>query len=281
MRAMDREDPIDLEAEYNNRARVADSAAIIGRWARDAAAFRTTWARRHLDVPYGPSERERLDLFLPETGAEATPLAMFIHGGYWQALDHRQVSHFARGLLLRGVAVALPSYGLCPEVPVATAVEQLRKLAAMLCLQTKQHVYAIGHSAGGQLAAMLLGHDYSRFSKALGTGVVPGAMPISGVFELEPLLGTTIGRGLGLTPEEARALSPRFLPAPGGELHAVVGGEESAEYLRQTRDFAGAWGGTQEALPGLNHFTVLDPLTDPDHPLTVRAAETARRLASL
>jgi arylformamidase len=258
---------------------VADSADILERWSRDAAAFRTTWARSHLDVPYGPSDRERLDLFLPE--AEAAPLAMFIHGGYWQALDHRQVSHFARGLVLRGVAVAVPSYGLCPAVPVATAVEQLRKLAAMLCLQTKQHVYAIGHSAGGQLAAMLLGHDYSRFSKALGRQVVPGAMPISGVFELEPLLDTSIGLRLGLTPEAARALSPRFLPPPGGELHAVVGAEESGEYLRQTRDFAAAWGGTQEALPGLNHFTILDPLTDPDHPLTVRAAEAARRLASL
>ncbi|WP_137124612.1 alpha/beta hydrolase [Roseomonas sp. HF4] len=272
---------MNLQAEYDNRARVPDSADILARWSRDAAAFRTTWARSHLDVPYGPGERERLDLFLPEGAAEATPLVMFIHGGYWQALDHRQVSHFARGLLLRGVAVAVPSYGLCPEVPIATAVEQLRKLAAMLCLQTKQHVYAMGHSAGGQLAAMLLGHDYSRFSKALGCQVVPGAMPISGVFEIEPLLGTTIGAGLGLTAEEARALSPRFLPPPGGELHAVVGAAESPEYLRQTRDFAEAWGGTHEAIPDANHFTVLDPLADPDHPLTIKAAGTARRLASL
>lgn len=272
---------MDLQAEYDNRARVPDSAAILERWSRDAASFRATWARSHLDVPYGPGERERLDLFLPEAPSDAAPLAMFIHGGYWQALDHRQVSHFARGLLLQGVAVAVPSYGLCPEVPIATAVEQLRKLAAMLCLQTHQHVYAIGHSAGGQLAAMLLGHDYSRFSKALGRQVVPGAMPVSGVFELEPLLGTSIGAGLGLGADEARALSPRFLPPPGGELHAVVGGSESAEYLRQTRDFAAAWGGSHEALPGLNHFTVLDPLTDPDHPLTIKAAGTARRLASL
>lgn len=272
---------MDLEAEYNNRARVPDSAAILERWSREAASFRTTWARSHLDVPYGPSDRERLDLFLPEAQTETAPLALFIHGGYWQALDHRQVSHFARGLLAHGVAVAIPSYALCPAGTIEMAVEQMRRLAAMLCLQTKQHVYAIGHSAGGQLAAMLLGQDYSRFSKALGTQVVPGAMPISGVFELEPLLETSIGLRLGLTPERARALSPRFLPAPGGALHCVVGGAESGEFLRQTRDFAAAWGGTEEALPGLDHFTVLDPLTDPDHPLTVRAAATARRLASL
>lgn len=273
---------MDLEAEYNNRARVPGSAAILERWSRDAASFRTTWGRSHLDVPYGPSDRERLDMFLPEIGAETVPLALFIHGGYWQALDHRQVSHFARGLLLRGVAVAIPSYALCPAGTVETAVEQMRRLAAMLCLQTKQHVYAIGHSAGGQLAAMLLGQDYGRFSKALGTQVVPGAMAISGVFELEPLLETSIGLRLGLTPERARALSPRFLPPPpGGELHCVVGGAESAEYLRQTHDFAAAWGGTAEAVPGLDHFSVLDPLTDPDHAMTIRAAETARRLASL
>jgi arylformamidase len=272
---------MDLDAEYDNRTRVPGSAAILEGWSRDAAAFRTTWARSHLDMPYGTSARERFDLFLPEADGPA-PLALFIHGGYWQALDRTAVSHFARGMLAHGVAVAVPSYDLCPAVPLAHIVDQMQRLCALLCLRTHQHILAIGHSAGGHLAASLLGADLSRFAKALaGIAAVPGAVPISGVFELEPLLPTRIGQALRLTPEAARALSPRFRPAPAGEVHAVVGAAESDEFRRQTRDFAAAWGGTAEEIPGANHFSVLDPLTDPGSPLVARAAGMARRLASL
>lgn len=271
---------MDLEAEYNNRTRVPGSAEIIAGWMRDAEAFRTTWACRRLDVRYGDAEPELLDLFLPVADGPC-PLALFIHGGYWQALGRGAVSHFARGLLLNGVAVAVPSYGLCPDYPIRTIVEQMRRAAAVLCLTTQQRMLAIGHSAGGHLAALLRATDWPRFAPGLAEDVVPAALPISGVFELEPLLPTTIARALGLSPAEARALSPRLLPAPGGEVHAVVGAGESEEFRRQTRDFAAAWGGTAEEIPGANHFTVLDALTDPAHPLTLRAAAMARRLASL
>lgn len=271
---------MDLEAEYNNRARVPDSSAIIARWQADAAAFRASWPAKRLDIRYGDTERELLDLFLPDSGGPC-PLAMFIHGGYWQALDRTAVSHFARGLLLRGVAVAVPSYGLCPQVPLATIVEQMRRAAAVLCLTTHQRMLAMGHSAGGHLSAMLLASDFPAFAKGLPEDVVPAALPISGVFELEPLLPTSIGRGLNVARAEAQALSPRWLPPPGKALHAVVGGAESGEFIRQTHEFAAAWGGTAEEIPGANHFTVLDPLADPDHPLTARAAGMALRLASL
>jgi len=271
---------MDLQAEYDNRARVPGSTAILEGWARDADAFRTTWGRSQLDLPYGPSARERFDLFLPERDGPA-PLALFIHGGYWQALDRTAVSHFARGMLLRGVAVAVPSYDLCPSVPLAKIIDQMQQLCAILCAKTRQSILAVGHSAGGHLAACLLGQDYSRFAEPLGRKVVPGALPISGVFELEPLLRTSYGAALCLSPEAARALSPRWQDPPDGALHAVVGAAESDEFRRQTRDFAEAWGATAEEIPGANHFTVLDPLTDPDSALTIRAAGMARRLASL
>ncbi len=271
---------MDLQAEYDNRARVPGSTAILEQWSRDAEAFRTTWTRSQLDLPYGPSARERFDLFLPEAQGNA-PLAVFIHGGYWQALDRKAVSHFARGMLMQGVAVAVPSYDLCPMVPVAKIIDQMQQLCAILCAKTRQSILAVGHSAGGHLAASLLGQDYSRFAKPLGRLVVPGALPISGVFELEPLLGTTIGQGLRLSPEAARAVSPRYQDPPDGALHVVVGAAESDEFRRQSRDFAEAWGGTLEEIAGANHFTVLDPLTDPASALSRKAAEMARRLASL
>jgi arylformamidase len=266
---------MDLEAEYDNRARVPEHPAIIAGWARDAAAWRAACPRAELDLAYGARERERLDLFHPAPSG-AAPLALFIHGGYWQALDRSFASHCARGLNGHGVAVAVPSYDLCPAVPLAAIVEEMRAAARFLWARTGQRMLAVGHSAGGHLAAMLLAADWGALDPALPPDLVQAALPISGVFELEPLLPTSIATGLRLTPEEARRLSPRHLPSPGRPLHCLVGGAESSEFIRQSRDMTAAWNGTFEATPGDNHFTVIAPLADPGSALTQRAARMAR-----
>ncbi|MDN3567683.1 alpha/beta hydrolase [Paeniroseomonas aquatica] len=265
---------MDHEAEYNNRALVPEHPGIIAGWVRDAAAFRAGWAEAALDLPYGPGERERLDLFRPGPG-ENWPVALFVHGGYWQSLDRRVFSHCARGLLAHGVAVAVPSYDLCPAVPLDRITEQLREAAAFLHRRSGRRLLAMGHSAGGHASAMLMATDWA--ARGLPAGLVPAALPISGVFELWPLLGTSINAALGLDETTARAHSPALLlPPAGGRLHAVVGDAESGEFRRQTRDFAAHWGGSWEALPGANHFTVLAPLAGPEHPLVRRAALLAR-----
>ncbi|MFZ4407049.1 MAG: alpha/beta hydrolase [Paracraurococcus sp.] len=265
---------MDLQVEYDNRARVPGHPAIIAGWQRDAAAFRAAWAEAECDIPYGPGAREKLDLFRPGPGLD-WPVALFIHGGYWQALDRGFVSHLARGMLARGVAVAVPSYDLCPQARLADIIDQMRAAARLLHRRTGRRLLATGHSAGGHMAAMLMATDWRALDPLLPADLVPAGLPISGVFELEPLLPTTIGAGLRLAPAEARALSPRYLPSPGLPLHAVVGGAESGEFLRQTRDFAAAWGGTAEVLPGEDHFTILAPLADPDSALSRRTAAMA------
>ncbi|WP_048860786.1 alpha/beta hydrolase, partial [Acidisphaera rubrifaciens] len=153
--------PIDYEAEYNNRAKVPEHPAIIAQWAADSAAFRAAQPGAALDLAYGPSARQRLDLFRPagSTGTGA-PLAMFIHGGYWQGLDKSFASHLARGLVARGVAVAVPSYDLCPDVTLDAIVAQMRAAVAWLVARHGAPVFAMGHSAGGHLAAMLLATDW-------------------------------------------------------------------------------------------------------------------------
>ena len=270
---------MDAEREYNNRARVPESAEIIAGWARDAAAFRESGVRAELNLAYGAGEREKLDLFLPPN-AEAAPTALFIHGGYWQALDRSFVSHCARGLLGQGVAVAVPSYDLCPAVTLGEIAEQMRRAAAFLHRRRGGRLLAAGHSAGGQLAALLLATDWPTFQPGLPAGMVGAALPVSGVFELGPLMGTSIAQALRLTGADIATLSPRLLPPPVFEaLHVVVGGAESDEFIRQSRDFATHWGGSFEALPGANHFTVLDTFTDPAQPLMIRAGNMAHRLA--
>ena len=255
-----------LEAEYNNRAKLPEHPAIIAGWTRDAAAFRAAHAEAEPGLAYGPGERQALDLFWPDRGRTA-PLALFLHGGYWQSLHRHDFSHLARGLLAHGVAVA--SYDLCPQVSLAALVQQVRDCAAFLYRRHGRRMLAIGHSAGGHLAAMLL-------ASGRPAGVVPSALPVSGLFDLAPLLPTSINAALGLDAAEARRLSPVLLPPPpgraaGGFLHAVVGGAEGAEYTRQSRDIAASWGGTWEALPGANHFTVIAGLAAPDSLLVRRA----------
>src|SRR5512134_1319172 len=111
---------LDLEKEYNNRARVPEHSAIIAGWARDSAAYRQ--ARPPRVISFGAGERHTMDLF--EAGAG--PAVMFVHGGYWQALDKSFFSHMAIGLNALGVSVAVPSYDLCPTVHIGDIVEQMR-----------------------------------------------------------------------------------------------------------------------------------------------------------
>lgn len=268
---------IDYEREYNNRARVKEHAAIMAGWAQDARAYRDAAGRRHETLSYGDTERQAIDVFQPE-GPRAGATVTFIHGGYWQSLDRTSFSHLARGLNHHGIAVAIPGYDLCPQVRVGDIVEQIRRA----CLRLAQNgpLVVSGHSAGGHLAACMLASDW----RALGGAPNPvgAAYAISGLFELGPLLTTSVNQALRMTDEEAERLSPLAWPAPAGRpIDAVVGGDESAEYLRQSRTLVERWGraGARtrfEAVPGANHFTVIAPLADPDSGMTRRLVELAR-----
>ena len=241
-----------LEAEYNNSAKVPEAADIVAEWIRAAADFRASHAHAEFDVAYGPSGRQVVDMFWPDAGRDG-PIAMFIHGGYWQRLDKSFVSHLAAGLNAHGVAVAMPSYDLCPAVTLAVLTGQLRAAARFLRARHGRFDLAIGHSAGGHLAAMLLAAD-----------LVPAAMPISGLFDLRPLVHTTVNDGVRFDAAEAWRLSPLALPRPPGRVHALVGGNEGEEYANQSRRLARAWGGRWEVLPGHDHFTIPGDLAAPN-----------------
>jgi arylformamidase len=259
---------MDMQAEYDNRAKVPEFQDILDGWRRDAAAFRSSHPVAELDVPYGPGARQALDVFWPDA-SRAAPIALFVHGGYWAMLDRSVFSHLAAGLLAHGVAVALPSYDLCPQVSLQTLVGQVRASAAFLARRHGRALLATGHSAGGHLAAMLLATDWP--AHGLPRGTVRAALPISGLFDLLPLLQTTVNGPLGLDEATAHRLSPIHMPSPGLPIHAVVGSTEGLEYTRQSRAIAEAWGGTWEAAEGANHFTVVMPLADPDSALARKA----------
>ncbi|WP_353186801.1 alpha/beta hydrolase [Bosea sp. (in: a-proteobacteria)] len=266
----------DYEAEYNNRARVPEHPGIIAGWQADAAAYRAT-ALCVLGIAFGAGARQRYDLFKPEA-ARGNALVMFIHGGYWQALDRSFFSHLARGLNRLGLPVAVVGYDLSPQVHLGHIVWELQQAAAALWRRFGLPVVATGHSAGGHLAACTLATDWHNVDPALPDRLVPAAYGISGLYNLKPLTETSINAALGLSLEAAERESPLFWPAPSRlTMDAVVGEAESAEYHRQSRRLVDVWGleGVQtryEEIAGANHFTVVAGLGEPDSPMTRRIA---------
>jgi arylformamidase len=268
---------VDYEVEYNNRARVPENPVLMAGWARDAAAYRERFAPQ--SMLYGPGARNTIDLFL---GDQQGPIVVFIHGGYWQALDGSFFSHCARGLNAHGIAVAIPTYDLCPDVTVDEIITQMRMASCELARLGRPLILS-GHSAGGHLAACMLATDWQALDPSSPKQLVIAAYTISGLFDLVPLVETSINRALRLDQATARALSPLFWKAPAhGSLDAVVGGIESAEYFRQSRTIVEQWGragiptrfGT---VPDANHFTAIAPLADPGSPMVVRLKQLAER----
>jgi arylformamidase len=274
---------VDYEVEYNNRARVPENPELMAGWARDAAAYREQRAPRR--IAYGPGPRHVIDLFAAEGQNKAqsdAPLVVFIHGGYWQALDGSWFSHMARGLNAHGIGVAVPTYDLCPQVSVADIIMQMREAMRELA-ELSGRLIVSGHSAGGHLAACMLATHWKAYDASLPSDLVRAAYAISGLFDLLPLVPTSINKALDLDEASARAASPLFWQPPAhGSLDAVVGEAESAEYHRQSRSIVGAWGEAGIAtqfgtVPAANHFTAIAPLADPASPMTLRLKELAGR----
>ncbi|WP_027287354.1 alpha/beta hydrolase [Rhodovibrio salinarum] len=265
-----------LDAEVNLRARWPDHADFIERWARDSSAVR---GRRHglIDLAYGASPGERLDLF-PVSGATAAPVLAFIHGGYWQALDKGHHSDLAPAFVDQGIAFASLNYDLAPKAKIGDMIEQVRAALAYLHDHAgrlgldPERIFVAGHSAGGHLAVSALDRDWPA-QRGLPRDLVKGALSLSGVYDLEPIRLSYHQAVLGLDADEVAAWSPRrSLPTDAGPLLLAVGGAETNEFLLQQEEFLAAWRGAglragAVDLPGRHHFDVVETLGAPDHPL--------------
>ncbi len=202
---------------------------------------------------------------------------MFIHGGYWRSLAPAAFSQVAAGLNARGVTVALAGYDLCPQVGIGDIVDQMRSACLLLWRRFGRRLLVLGHSAGGHLSATTLATDWAKHNAP--ADLVPAAMAISGLFDLAPMIATSMNADFKLDDKEARRLSPLFWPAPQGKaLDLVVGGAESSEFLRQSKTMHETWGkagvATRYAAPGgANHFTVIEPLADPASTMVARLLE--------
>jgi len=269
-------DPV-AEGQYNNRANVPEHPELLAEWAARSAAWQAD-AKAMRTLVYGDSDAEVLDLFLAD--AEGAPVHMYIHGGYWQANDRKSSSFVARPLVTAGAHVAVIDYGLCPNVTIDEIARQCRAALAWLWRESERfggdpnRITISGHSCGGQLVGMAMATDWAEFGADLPKDLVKGGVSVSGIFDLGPLLNTTINIKVGMDGETARRNSPLFMePASDAPLALYWGGNESDAFRRQSEAMAAAWGAkgvetVAEAISGVNHFTVLTGMEDPAHPAT-------------
>lgn len=274
-----------LTAQYDNRARVPEAAVLLRRWAEASSLARSQTACR-LDIAYGEEAGEKLDVF--PTQAPGAPVLVFIHGGYWRALDKSDHSFVAPVFADEGALVVVPNYALCPAVSMERIALQMARSLAWVWRHAAEHggdpsrIVVAGHSAGGHLAAMMSCCDWKSVGKDLPRDLVKGALSLSGLHELAPLMRTPfLQRDLRLDADAVRRLSPVNFPAPASPLYALVGSEESEEYKRQAAALREAWGPRAvpvcEEVPGCHHFNILHELCDPES----RVHRMARHLLGL
>lgn len=256
-----------LEKQYNNRKAVPEFPEYLADWNNRSYVYREN-ANCVLDVSYGKSGRETLDIFFCDK--PDAPLHIFIHGGYWQALSKDTFSFMAEAFNARGENAVILNYDLCPQVSVGAISRQIISAINWLfsgkapdALNTS-HLQITGHSAGGHLAAELL--TVQDFSPAVRNLPFERVTSLSGLFDLEPLIETTVNDALKMTREEARRFSPvHRQPANPGpvEFKLIVGALESEEYLRQSELLEQTWAKSGLSIeritaPDTHHFSILD-----------------------
>lgn len=261
----------DWSDAYANAPNIPGGDRWPAAWVQPAQAYRDTLqGRATLDISYGEGARNRFDLFRPEGRPKG--LVIFVHGGFWKALDKSFWSHLARGSVDSGYAVAMPSYTLCPAVRISEITREIAASVECAAAMIEGRLLLAGHSAGGHLVTRMIS----------ATSPLPGdikvrishTVSISGLHDLRPLMKAAMNTELRIDEAEARAESPALLePMQDARVTCWVGSAERPEFVRQNALLANIWTGLGAKTrvieePGRHHFDVIDGLADPDHQLT-------------
>jgi arylformamidase len=224
-----------------------------------SAAFYAAHPDADLDVRYGAAPRERFDFF-PASGDKPStaPTFVFVHGGYWQSCDKELCAFVAQGPLAHGMNVVVAEYTLAPTASMTQIVGEIGRLLDFLVEQGHTTLVLGGHSAGGHLTAMHRHHPAVMY-----------ALPVSGLFDLEPISAGRLNDKLGLSAEEIMCFSPMRHIGLGAPMVVSVGDAERPELIRHSHDYAHACANAGERvtyvpLPRADHFSILYDLADPE-----------------
>jgi acetyl esterase/lipase len=255
----------DRDLGLNNSTAVAGSAEIVAGWEQRSAELRQRHPG-HLDLRYGPRERNRIDFL---KAGENRPTLLFIHGGYRQNRAKEVFTIFAEGPMAHGINVALIGYTLAPDATLDQIVAEIHQgidhLAGQLAVlgAAPGGIVVSGWSAGGHLTSMALSHRHVR-----------AGMAISGIYDLDPIRHSYLNEKLRLDGPMSRRNSPMMEPGGAAKPLSLVAGSAELPMLRQqTADFAGhrARYGlpvTYEEIPGADHFTIMNEMLSPQGRIT-------------
>lgn len=267
----------ELDAQYDLESIVPDVDSYAEFYARESEKVRAE-LNHTLDVPFGPTLAEHVDVYSAPGGAQSAPILVYLHGGYWRSRTSKEFGFIARGPASRGVATVVVNYALCPEVTIDEIVRQNRAAIAWDYNNAgsfggdPERIYVAGHSAGGHLTAMLLTTDW-KGDYGLPGDVIKGACAISGLFDLAPFPYTFLQPKLQLTWDQVLRNSPILhVPERAPSLLLAYGEDETTEFKRQSDDFLAEWkakglDGDLLSLPDKNHYDVIDGFLDAESQL--------------
>ncbi|UPJ47211.1 alpha/beta hydrolase [Bradyrhizobium sp. 200] len=263
----------DWNDAYANAPNIPGGERWPAAWVQPAQAYRDALldsGRATLDVRYGERARNRFDLFSPEDRPKG--LVVFVHGGFWKALDKSFWSHLARGSVESGYAVAMPSYTLCPAVRISEITREIAAAVERAAAMVEGPLFLVGHSAGGHLVTRMISATSPLPDDVRAR--ISHTVSISGVHDLRPLMKAAMNTDLRIDEAEAFAESPALLePMQNARVTCWVGSAERPEFVRQSALLANIWTGLGAKTrmieePGRHHFDVIDGLADPHHQLT-------------
>lgn len=266
--------PDEMEFQFNPRVSVPEYPELAKVRAAQARKVRES-AKCWLDVAYGTSPREKLDIYAPDR--PRGPVLVFIHGGYWRSGSKEDNCNFVPTFTRRGATVAMVEYDLCPQATVADIVRQTRAAIAWAYRNIRNYgadpakIFVSGHSAGAHLTAMALAHDWTK--EGLPADLIKGAVATSGVYDLEMVMTISVQEQVRMTPELARANSPLVHPPlVKCPLVVAVGSDEPQGWQQMSQDYyeyCKQNGMDAEYLvePGANHYTMSEHLLDESSPL--------------
>lgn len=263
--------PEEREAGYNLRAAFPDFPEVLQRWREATAAIRAPMLSDP-DIAYGAGELQRFDFY--RAAGDQRPLLIFIHGGYWQSGDKSDIGFIAAPYVRAGISVAVMNYSLAPQVRIEQMVEETDALLA--CIEGMatilnidvQRIGLMGHSAGGHLASFIAARRAQN--KAHAACEIHAVFAVSGVFDLAPLVTTSLNTALAMDAESAENLSPVLLAGPGRtRVHTIIGEHETAQFHQQAAVMAHCWPQViaHHVVPDTHHYTVLMPLADERSPV--------------
>jgi arylformamidase len=260
-----------LDREYDNAAKVPAETlkSFRARWAEQSRRARET-IPCDLDLSYGPSAGEKLDIFRPRQFGLA-PVQIYIHGGYWISNDKSDCSYVALGFISAGYVTVVINYALIPAVGMAEQVRQCRAAVRWVAQNIRgyggdpERIYVTGHSAGGHLAVMLLTDPEPP------RGQIKGIASLSGLYDLKPIKLSFVNEKLALSETDVTSLSPVLLQprVTSPRLLLTIGQDEGDEYIRQMNSLVAAWRHfmphlTAAIIPATNHFNMRAALDDAD-----------------